>query len=262
MNITITNPSKAECFAVLFQHIKLFTEQINIMFEPNRMFIQALDSGKVSIFEIHLPAKWFDSYILTNDQPITIGLNSSTLFKILNARDKSQTINMLFSDSDSETLLLHFSSENKTIFDKHFEVPLIDIECDTMVIPAFEHQAEFSITSSNFANLINQLKMFGDTMDIQCSEDKIVLSSTSVESGKMFVDIPIDDLLSFSIDEGEDLNLSFSLSYLHHISMYNKLSKNVELCISTNYPMKLVYLLDDDADAKIAFYLAPKVNVD
>jgi proliferating cell nuclear antigen PCNA len=150
--------------------------------------------------------------------------------------------------------------ESTEVFDRHFQIPLMEIDADVMHIPDMEYQAEFAIPSVTFATLIDQLKMFGDTLQVECSEEKIQLCSESQETGKMSVDIPIDDVISFAIEEGKELKLSFSLSYLHNICMYSKLAKNVEVCLSTNYPIRLVYSLSDDDDSKFVFYLAPKID--
>ena len=100
--------------------------------------------------------------------------------------------------------------------------------------------------------------MFGDTMDLQCSEDKIMLYSQSQTMGKMFVEIKIDDLTAFAIDEGDELKLSFSLNSLHSVCMYNKLASEIEIKIKTDFPMKLIYSLGED-NIKMTFYLAPKM---
>ena len=106
--------------------------------------------------------------------------------------------------------------------------------------------------------------MFGDTMDIECNEDRIMLNSHSQDHGKMFVEIKIDDLATFIIDEGGRLNLSFSLQYLHNICLYNKLAKEIEIKISEAYPIQIIYDLGGETDrtAKIKFYLAPKIKDD
>ncbi len=101
--------------------------------------------------------------------------------------------------------------------------------------------------------------MFGENMDIDCSEDKIVLYSSSQDSGKMSVEIKIDDLNSFSIDEGERLEMSFSLPYLYNISQFHKITKEVELKFKRDYPVQVVYNLGAD-DAALRFYLAPKIK--
>jgi ATP-dependent protease ClpP protease subunit len=41
--------------------------------------------------------------------------------------------------------------------------------------------------------------------------------------------------------------------------MYNKLSKEMEIKFTENYPMSIIYNIDGEK-AKIVYYLAPKVN--
>jgi len=273
MNIVITNPQKAEQFGMLFQHVKAFTDHINIVFGKDRMFIQCMDTSHVSIMELYLPSSWFCTYDHEFDDAITIGVSSSMLYKILNSREKTQLIEISYSQEENDKLFVRMRNPggtpvNKTDFEKHFEIPLMDIDSDTMDIPSIEHQAEITISSYHFASIINQLKMFGDTMDIQCSEEKILLGSNSHENGKMFVEIKIDDLSSFIIDEGKELSLAFSLTYLHNICLYNKIAKEVEVKFSSDYPMQMTYYLDALGEgqeerpvdsAKLSFYLAPKI---
>lgn len=261
MNIHIQQLQKAEIFTGLFQHVKAFTDQINIMFEKERMYIQTMDSAHVSIIEMELPSSWFDSYEHKQPNTIVVGIHSTILFKVLASREKTQSINITY-DPDGDTLKINFDSENKAEFAKHFELPLMDLDTELMGIPDIEHQAEFTLSSPHFSSLITQLQMFGDTLDIECNEEKIMLSATSVDHGKMFVEIKIDDLTTFIIDEGGKLNLSYSLQYLHNICLYNKLAKEIEIKLSTAYPIQIIYDLGGEHgnNAKIKFYLAPKIN--
>jgi proliferating cell nuclear antigen PCNA len=257
MKIQISNPVKAEMFAAIFQNMKLFADNINIVFDDEKMFVQAIDSGHVAILELNIPATWFDAYDPTNS---TIGVNSVIFFKILSTRDKCQSIEIECKD-DADRLLIKFISDNKTVFDKTFEMPLIDLDAETMSVPEMEYQAEFMLPSTNFYNLVNQLKMFGDSMDIECSEDKIILFSNSQDYGKMSAEISIDDLTSFSIEEGEQIKMSFSLLHLYSISQFHKLAKEVELSFKRGYPVQVVYNLGD-SDTTLRFYLAPKISED
>jgi len=241
--------------------MKLFTDNINIMFESERMFIQGMDGARVSIFEITLPSSWFDKYEHEDEGTVLIGISSSLLFRVLNTRDKSQNLTIQFDKENSDKLLVDFTGESKVAFDKHFELPLMDIDEEMMAIPEIEYQAEFSLSSANYSNMINQMKMFGDCLEIKCSEDRIDLLSNSVDLGKMSVNIPIEDLTEFSINEGETLDISFSLNYMHMFCMYSKLPKDVNLSVSDNYPMKMVYKLGEEG-AEMIFYLAPKLSND
>lgn len=268
MNVQILDLTKADVFASLFQHIKLFTEYINIMFEPGRMYIQAMDSSRVSIFEIHLPASWFDSYQSGESEggggegvSTVIGINASLFFKVLNARDKSQIIHFHQQGESTDSLCINLTSEARDKFNLHFEIPLIDIDMEYMSIPDIDYNAEFALPSAHFSSLIHQLRIFGDCLDIECSEEHILLTAKSPESGKMTANIEIDELSSFTINEGETLNLSFGLVQLHNICLYGKLSKEVAVYLSDSYPIKLVYGLGQE-DAKFVFYLAPKIRDD
>ena len=262
MNFQIKNNARAEIFSNIFQHVKLFSEHINITFDKDKMYLQTMDSSRVSIFEVILPCDWFDEYDIKTEEPITLGIYSSILFKVLNTREKTQILNFVFNENDSDKLFIHFTNEdNKNIFDKHFEIPLIEIEAELLSIPAFESDADITIPSSTFAAIINQLQIFGDTIEFKCTEEKIELRSISVESGKMIVDIDIDDLTSYSITEDNEMNLSFSLSKLHNICLYNKMSKEIEILLTDNYPMKITYNLGIE-EAKMVFFLAHKIGDD
>jgi proliferating cell nuclear antigen len=260
MNVKIKNHAKAELFTSLFQHIKLLTEHINIMFEKERLYIQTMDSARVSILEIELPSSWFDEYNHDGNN-LVLGIHSTIFFKILNSRDKLQELEICYDNEDTDKLFIHFTCENTAIFDKHFEIPLIELESELMSIPEITSQADITMASSNFANIISQLQMFGETLDVQCSEDKIVMTSISNETGKMYVDINIDDLNSFAIDDGKQLTLSYSLRYLHIITLYSKIAKEIEIKMTEDYPLKIVYYLGDE-NSKMTFFLAPKIDDD
>lgn len=261
MNIQIQQLQKAEIFTGLFQHVKAFTDHINIMFEKDRMYIQTMDSAHVSIIEMELPASWFDAYEHKQPGTLTIGISSSMLYRVLASREKTQSITIAC-DSGGDILMLNFDSENKAEFAKHFELPLMEIDTDLMAIPEITHQAEFILSSPHFASIITQLQMFGDNMDIECGEEKIMLTANSPDQGKMFVEIKIDDLTTFIIDEGGKLKLSYSLQYLHNICLYHKLAKEIEIKLSAAYPIQIIYDLGGEHgnNAKIKFYLAPKIN--
>lgn len=251
MNVEIHSATKAELFGGLFQHIKLFTMHINILFQADKMFVQGMDASRVSIFEIYVPAEWFDKYELAQDE--TIGINVNIFSKILSTRDKTQTMRLQFAHDDDK---LYVDFLGGGVYDKNFEVPLMELESEMMTIPDTESQAEFSLPSGKFAVLVDQLRLFGDTMQVDCCESAIQLSSNSPECGKMSVEIPIDDITSFSITEDAVLTTSYSLQHMHNICLYSKMAPEVIIHLSTDYPIKMVFAVDA---AQIVFYLAPKL---
>jgi len=195
MELTINNPAKSELFSSIFQNIRPFTEHLSVCFTQDGLYFQTMDSARVSIIELNMHKSWFDNYVCNSD--VVLGIPVNIIFKILNAREKVQSINIVYENSGNDTLSLHFTSDDKTIFDKHFQCPMLDIESETMQIPAIEYAAEFTLPSAIFGTLINQLKTFGDSLDISCTEEQIDLAANSNESGKMSVEVKIDDLSAF-----------------------------------------------------------------
>lgn len=275
MNIIINNAIKADIFVSLFQHISKFTENVNLMFETDRFYMQSMNTAHVVILEICLPKEWFDIYEIEGGS-LKIGINTALFYKVLKKREKTQQINICYQNTTNDKLQFFFTTNvnssslssidesNNTkkkdeVFDKDFEIPLVDVEEEILSIPDMEYQAELSLSTDKFANLISQLKDFGETLEIQCSEDKITLSAHSCENGKMITRILIEDLTEFSIEENENIQMEFALRYLYDICLYQKLSKLVELKISKDFPIRIMYPLGVEKDATFLFYLAPKM---
>jgi proliferating cell nuclear antigen PCNA len=272
-NLAVSEPSKARAFSAIFQNMKHFCDHVNIVFEKDRAYAQGMDSSHISIFELFIPSAWFDSYNHPGNDNVVVGINVGLFYKILNTRDEGQEIFIKYDSEKDDKLYLHFITCNpgaKPLFDKHFELPLIEIETEMMSIPDVEYAAEFSLSSSNFAGIVGQLKQFGADMIIKCNEQEIRLTAKSTDTGNMSVVVPIDDLSLFAINEGETLNLSFSLSHLYNICSFHKVSDSVNLKISDNYPLKATYLLEKVSDeeddmsnkARIVVFLAPRISDD
>jgi proliferating cell nuclear antigen PCNA len=270
-NLAVSEPSKARAFSAIFQNMKHFCDHVNIVFEKERAYAQGMDNSHISIFELFIPASWFDSYNHPSEENIVVGINVGLFYKIMNTRDEGQEIFIKYDPEKQDKLYLHFitsTPSTKPLFDKHFELPLIEIETEMMSIPDVEYAAEFSLLSANFAGIVGQLKQFGADMLIKCNEQEIRLTAKSTDTGNMSVVVPIDDLSLFAINEGETLNLSFSLSHLHNICSFYKVSDSVNLKISDNYPLKATYLLEKVSDeeddvsgkARIVVFLAPRIS--
>ena len=263
MEIEIRNEERAETFCALFQHMKWMTDIVTAHFSESEMYIQCLDSAHVCILEIRVPAEWFDAYRLS--APVVLSAQTAIFVKILQSRDKQQTLRLQFDAARDDQLVLRFEAGGgaggNNVFDKVFELPLMNNDLDLLDLPPQTYQAEMAFPSSRFASIVHQLQIFGDTMDIECSEEAIVLYSTSAESGRMSVQVKMDDLTAFAIDEGgEKLRLAFSLSYLHNMCAYHKIAREVQLHLVTGAPMKIVY--DAGNGVALQFFLAPKIDDD
>ena len=256
MEIEIHNNVHAEAFSSIFQHIKLFTEHINLTFEKERLYMQSMDSGNITIVELNLPNTWFDKYNIKSN--IILGINASIFHKVLSIREKGQQIRLLVDKKRNDKLTVEFTGSTNESFNKSFELPLMDIESDLLAIPEFSTDVTINFDSSKFASMINQMSIFNDTIDFHCSQKGIVCKSCGNENGKMEVSIG-NEFIETSIKQ--EMKLGFALHKLHDICMYSKLSKKVTILLTENFPIKFIYTIGD-SEGKMMFYLAPKIDED
>jgi hypothetical protein len=65
---------------------------------------------------------------------------------------------------------------------------------------------------------------------------------------------------SYSVVEGDEVNLTYSLIYISKMCITNKLSSDIDFSLSNDYPMKINYDLGDDSS--LTFYIATKLADD
>jgi proliferating cell nuclear antigen PCNA len=164
-----------------------------------------------------------------------------------------------FDGDDSINVDLVAQEHLKGEYDKHFKIPLVDFDYEEMDIPNVEYDAEFSIAAKKICEITSQMMSFGTDINVKCSEERIDIITNGI-TGEMLVNIPIEDLTEYSIVEGEIIDLKYSLNYINKMCLTNKLSSEVQFCISAQYPMKIIYDLGDDSS--LVFFMAPKISDD
>jgi proliferating cell nuclear antigen PCNA len=256
MRIVINNKNKKDLFVSLFQTLKNCTNIVRVMFNTDRLYIQGMDKSHVCLFDVNILHSWFDEYTLSEE--IVVCFDTHIFHTIISSKHESHDI-IIHSDDDSENLnvdLVAQENSKQGEFNKHFRIPLADYESELMIIPVVEYDAEFTIGSKKICEIVNQMMVFGTDINVKCSEEKINLTTTGI-TGEMLVNIPIDDLNEYSIIEGEEIDLKYSLNYINKMCLTNKLSSEINFCISANFPMKIHYDLGNSSS--IVFFIAPKV---
>lgn len=259
MIVTIKNNNKCETFVNIFQHLKLFSQNVNLTFSEEKLFMQGMDSSHVSIFELQIMSDWFDVFEVA--ESATIGINSSTLFRIMNTRTACQVIYLDIRDDDFHIELKN-EKESKDDFNKYFKIPLMDLDSEMMHIPKTDYDLQMTLSSKKFKTLIDQLADFGDTIDVIYSDDNIYLKSTSIEEGTMKTEIKLDDLEECEVVEDMALLASFATRYLKNMTQFQKIADNITIGISNDIPIKISYIINtEDADNNyLSFFLAPKLQ--
>lgn len=273
MLLSIENKSKMEMFVALFQLLKNWGSYLNLQFEKTHLYIQSMDKSHICLSSITISGQWFTSYEILDTT--NISLDATNFAVMMNYALKHSKMDIQFDDEiDPDKLFINLSSsstvdiidtaskktkktkEMPNKFDHFFELNLIEVEQDTLGIPEVDYDVEFTMKSDNFVELINELTVFGTNLNIICGED-ILEFNASGDTGKLKVNIPIDDLNEYAISEGETLDISYSLNHISKMCLSTKLGQHVSVSISAEYPMAIKYDLGDSSS--VAFYIAPKI---
>jgi proliferating cell nuclear antigen PCNA len=258
--IELNNATKVQQFKTIFQNIKTFSKDLNIHLNTNSLYIQCMDNSKVSIFEMNLPASWFDKWVVPLNT--VVGILTTLFFTILNLSENSIVIrydHVVASDKLNIELMLE-----KCVIT--YELPLLDIENDVMEIPAMDYMVDMKMKSAFFFSIVDKLKKFGgENFDFECTEDAVKLFANTIEAGKISAVIQIADLTEYAIGEGESVS-SFGLNYVYNIATFHKVADYIKIHFTGGEPLKMVYYLepetaDDGNIAMVTFYLAPKIDV-
>uniref|UniRef100_A0A6C0IDZ1 Proliferating cell nuclear antigen PCNA N-terminal domain-containing protein n=1 Tax=viral metagenome TaxID=1070528 RepID=A0A6C0IDZ1_9ZZZZ len=254
MKVVITDKHKKDLFVALFQTLKNCSTLVRVNFLIDKLYIQGMDKSHICLFDVSILKKWFDEYSV--DEVNSVCFDTNIFHLIISTKSEGLDIIIHSETDDSLNVNLVSLEHSKGDFNKYFKIPLADYEQEEMVIPTVDYDAEFSISAKKICEIVSQMMTFGTDINVKCSEEKIDLITNGI-AGEMIVNIPIEDLTEYSIIEGEEVNLSYSLNYINKMCLTNKLSNEIQFFISQQYPMKITYDLGDDSF--IVFYIAPKI---
>jgi proliferating cell nuclear antigen PCNA len=256
MKLTIENKAKLEMFVALFQLLKNWGSYLSLQFNNEELYIQSMDKSHICLSSIVIKAAWFSEYSVSEGTNLSV--DAASFATMMNYALKHNRLEITESGADKLCINLLNNSEStvKDNFDHFFELPLMDVEHETLLIPEVDYDVEFTMDAKKFGELISELMVFGPNLNIVCTEDLLELNANG-EAGKLKVNVPIDSLNEFAISEGEKLDISYSLIHIGKMCLSSKLGNEISLGISAEYPMALKYSLGEGST--VAFFVAPKI---
>lgn len=261
MKIIISDKNKKDLFIALFQSLKNCSSVVSIQFDVDKLHIQGMDKSHVCLFDVNIQKTWFDGYDIQEKSTLCIDTN---IFHLI-ISTKSDGLNIVIHNDSKDEDNLHVdllavenaNSSFKGDFNKYFKIPLVDFEYEEMNISLVDYDAEFSISAKKICDIVSQMLTFGTNINVKCSEETIDLVTNGI-AGEMLVNIPIQDLTEYSIVEGGEINLAYSLNYINKMCLTNKLTNEIDFSIGIDCPMKISYNLGDGSS--IVFFIAPKIQ--
>lgn len=260
MKLILQDGTKVQQFITVFKGISRITGDININPNEEGLYLQGMDSAQYCLVEVKIDKDWFCEYC--QGENVAVGINTAMLSKVIDCWALGYTIQMTTND---ETSSINIIFEGENLITKEFNIPQITIERDIVNIPSVEYDMDLTIVSTEFKNIIDELKMFDYTLVISCTLDCIELTSSGDE-GKACLKIKDEDIVEYAValEDGDTFTQRVSINMVSNCCSICKINNEVSVHCSKDTPLKISYSLDGTdtvvSPSYIRFFIAPKVE--
>ena len=246
MRLTLAEPS------YLKDSISIISDLVNearFKITPNAMELVAMDPANVAMVVFKLLSSAFTEYDVKKD--IEIGINLSNLKQVLR-RITPKDMLTLELDADNR---LKVQLKSNTI--RTFNLPIIELEEKEQKVPDLKFMASVKTTSSILNEAISDVDVVGESVAFIAEPKKFTLKAEG-DLNQANIEIKDDDSTKVDVNGSEKLKSKYSIEYLKKMINGSKLSNDVLIQFSKDYPLKLEYKTVDKVT--LSFILAPRVE--
>lgn len=222
------------------------------------MQVQAMDNAHVCLVSLNMRSDGFDKYRC--DRNLSMGMSITCMSKILKCAGTDDTVTLRAWDNP-ESINVIFESPNKEKL-AEYEMKLINMDQEHLGIPETLYSCTVKLPSAEFARIVRDLQMFGESITIACSKEGIKFSAAGdigTANVKLAQTAESDkEEETVSIEMQEPVKQAFSARYLNNFVKATPLCAQVQLSLSNDVPLVCEYKIGDIGH--IRYYLAPKIE--
>lgn len=251
--------SQATVLKKVVEAIRELVTDVNIDCTSAGLSLQSMDDAHVTLVILQMRASGFENYRC--DRTIPIGINMSSLAKIIKCGNNEDTLTLKASD-DGETLSIVFESpKGDKVSD--YELKLMDLDIEHLSVPDACYDVNVRMSSAEFQRICRDLQNISESVTISAIKDCLKFSAEGeIANGSVLVrqNASADDKIATQINMVQPASLGLSLKFLNMFTKATSLSEHVILGLSDGVPMLVEYPIEDLG--YLRFYLAPKVGDD
>jgi proliferating cell nuclear antigen len=215
--------------------------------------LQAMDDSHVSLVQLTLRSDGFEKYRC--DRTLAMGIQMGSFSKLLKCATSDDIITLKADDSGDLLEMLFESPKGEK--ESHYEMKLMDLDCEQLGIPDQEYSCNISLPSGEFSKICRDLSQIGECIVITCTKDGVQFSAKG-DLGSGTVKLSQSDEVTVEISE--PVQLTFAIKYLNLFTKATPLSDSVCLSMSNDVPLVVEYKIEDMGHIK--YFLAPKIDDD
>ena len=248
MNLLLSEPR------FLKEPVSIISEIVNevkFKFDSDKIELTALDPAKISLVNFKLLSSAFVEYDVPENTQLSISLES--LKSVLGRTKPSDTLKIEL-DKDKNSLKVQLKGETT----RTFHIALLELEEEEKKIPDLSFPLKINMPSSNLNDAIEDISVIADAVAFVAHKDKLIMEAeSSVNSAKVEIPNRENTLINLT---GDSVKSRYGVEYLKKFLKASKLSEVVSVEFGQDYPLKLVYKIQDRLE--LSFIMAPRVPND
>jgi proliferating cell nuclear antigen len=210
----------------------------------------AMDPANVAMVIFKLLSSSFTEYQVEKD--IKIALNLNNLKQVLRRCSANDIITLELAENKFKITL----KSNTT---RKFYLPIIELEDKEQKIPSLNFPISIKTQTSVLNEAIEDVSIVAESVKFSADANKLTIAAEG-DLSKATVEIKNDDNTIITKEGDEVIKAKYSIEYLKKMIQGSKLSNEVYIRFSTDYPLKLEFKSMDQL--MLSFILAPRVDND
>ena len=204
------------------------------------------DRAVVVVVDFFLEKNAFKEYNYTTD--MKVGVNLLNLLRVLKRAGPNDVMHITI----DKKIELKFTGSSSRIF----TLPMIDVSKEELPpIDKLEFVSTFDMKTDMFSDGIDDADLISDTLVFVTAGNRLFLSAESDQSS---VELELNENVLKNFVSKDSSRARYSIEYLKKIMKAKKISEQLSISYSTDYPMRLFFNIP--GKAKLTFILAPRVE--
>jgi proliferating cell nuclear antigen len=252
---------KAVIIKCLFEVIKPYIKETNIMITPEYIKISTLDIAKETITYIKLDSKKFESYYCK--EPVIVGIETELFFKTIKTANRRETITFFIEENDPYKFGIELADTLQGKI-KKYKLPLLALEEKITNIQDIQFDYKIIMPSLQFQQIIKDIHLIGGKiLEIKCIDKQLIFSCTDAQTEFKTSISEMDDSINkeqklllqqngemiksvkFSKASNSIVQGRFKMSYLMNFIKASNLCDTVSILITNDKPLVLEYFVAD-----------------
>lgn len=247
--LVYTSPSKLK---YITQTLAKINDEGTFEFTHNGVRAWVMSPDKTSLAVLEMPMLSFDEYHV--DEEMRLVIRTDELNKIVRRATRNDDIVIQY-NIEEQAVEVELR-DRKLGFSRKFLVPATTTGAEELRSLKLEPTARFTIITDDFKTMIQDVKVVGDFIEIEATEESIIVRSQAEEREYEWVMTP-DDVLA-GLDVSEAARATYSRSVLETATKPVGAAESVKVSFATDYPMKIEFSFPNGE--RLELYIAPSIS--